>query len=301
MTYIIENANILKGRETKISSLLVHNGQITAIKQSFKRYAYMKMNVSSFIMTSTPILLKNSLPMQSSYIEMKNYFIQEFILKGCTTFLTIANIHSESVLQTELKRLKARLLNCPMDYIIGVQIPIRLITQSFLRKCKREKVPAIFVEIQQMDELYQLPWGWIREAMFPYNSPLIPVFLTDNLREKKQFQLKWQKLMEEEKIPFIENELNEDEPLANSILAKIGIYPFKGNIQHGQELSYNLYMKSTEIEMIEEMELFSYHNNKLAVTVHKGEVIRANEQILFRPGFGEHVKIKTPSYIKIDV
>lgn len=48
--------------------------------------------------------------------------------------------------------------------------------------------------------------------------------------------------------------------------------------------------------MIEELDLFHYHNHRLLVTVHKGNVIRAGSNVFYRPGFGEEVTVKTPSY-----
>lgn len=300
MTYIIEKANILKGQQLYKASLLIDKGQISSINHCFKRYNFMRMNVEPYIMTPTPILLKRKFPLEKSFSDLKKYFIEEFISKGCTAFLTTTNIHQEQELNTELKRLKTKLLNSPIDYVIGVEISVQNLTQTFLRKCKREKVPAIFVQIEHIDDLYRIPWGWIREAMFPYNSPLIPLFRGKSERENKHTKLHWKKLMENEKIPFIADELAEDTPLSYSVLAKIGIFPFKGNIQQGQELSYNLYSMDQTNRMFEENELFHYHKSKLVVTVHKGDVIKANNYVLFRPGFGEHVKIKTPSYLKIE-
>lgn len=296
MTYIIENANMLMDQKIKKASLLIENGKISAIKPIFKRYQFIKMNAEPYIMTPSTILLNKKFPMDKPFPELKKYFKDEFILKGCTTFLTITPVITEHTLLSELKRLKTKLLNSPIDYIIGVRIPIRNLTQAFIRKCKREKVPAIFVETNHVDELYKIPWGWIREAMFPYNSPLIPIFTSDNKRERKRIKIEWMKVMEEAKIPFVKNELDDNEPLPLSVLAKIGIFPFKSSIQQGCELSYNLYLKSNEIRNIEETELFHYHRHKIVVTVHKGEVIRANDNVLFRPGFGEHVKITTPSF-----
>lgn len=300
MTYIIENANILKGKQLTNTSLLIDNGFISAIKPNFNRYTYLRMNTESFIMTPTPILLKRTFPLDKPFSDLKNIFIEEFILKGCTAFLTTTHIHHEQELIKELKRLKTKLLNSPIDYIIGVTTSVQNLTPNFLRLCKREKIPAIFVQIDHEDKLYDLPWGWLREAMFPYNSPLIPLFRGKNERENKLSKLLWTKLMEIEKLPFIADELPEAMPLSYSVLAKIGIYPFKGNIQQGHELSYNLYEREDENRNIEEIELFHYHKSKLVVTVHKGDVIRANEYIMFRPGFGEYVKIKTPSYLKIE-
>ncbi|KAB2338315.1 hypothetical protein F7731_01760 [Cytobacillus depressus] len=301
MTYIIENANILKEKQIIKASILVDNGIILSIRPAFKRYRYMKMNAEPFIMTPAPILYEQEFPSEKTFQELKAYFIEEFILKGCTAFLTVVKIKHEYELSHELKRLKTQLLNSPIDYIIGVRIPVRLLTQSFVRKCKRENIPAIFVEVDQVDELNHIPWGWLRDAMFPYNSPLIPIFLHANERDKSHAEKEWNRVMETEKMPYVKDELLEKEPISHSTLSKIGVYPFKASIHQGCELSYNLYLKSREFRKIEEEQLFHYHRNKLVVTVHKGDVIRAGEKLFFRPGSGEHVKINTPSFFKIEV
>ncbi|MFE8695669.1 hypothetical protein ACFYKT_04750 [Cytobacillus sp. FJAT-53684] len=296
MTYIIENANILQDRMITKTSLLIANGKISSLKPVYKRYRFIRMNAAPYIMTPTPTLLLKEFPLHLSFQETKAYFIEEFILKGCTTFITLANVQQEQALSKEIKRIKTRLLNSPIDYIIGVRIPVRLLTPSFLRSCKREKVPAIFVEIKQVDELYKLPWGWIREAMFPFNSPLVPLFINDDEREKNQMKSEWRKVLVKEKIPSINDELAENEPIPYSALTKIGIYPKKSSLHQGSGLSYNFYLKSREIRNIEEVELFHYHRHMLVITVHKGEVLRANDYLDFRPGYGEHVKINTPSF-----
>ncbi|MEH7125292.1 hypothetical protein V7127_18935 [Bacillus sp. JJ1773] len=297
MTYIIENANILKDQKLTKASLLIDNGSIVSIKPDFKRYKYIKMNAEPFIMAPTSILFKKDFPLEISFQEMKKFYMEEFILKGCTTFITVAAVKHEYELSAAIKRLKIHLLNSPIDFIIGVRIPIRLLTQSFLRKCKQEKVPAIFVEINQVYELFNLPWGWLREAMFPYNSPLIPIFMNAN----KQDANEWKRLMKEEKIPFVQEELQEDKPIPKDVLCKMGIYPFKASIYQGCELSYNYYLQSREIRKIEESQLFHYHRDKLVITVQNGFVIRSGHDVVYRPGYGKHVKIKTPSFFKIDV
>ncbi|MBY0122596.1 hypothetical protein [Bacillus sp. S/N-304-OC-R1] len=300
MTYIIENANILKDQKITKASLLVDNATILSIKPAFKRYKHMKMNADPFIMTPSPILLKKEFPFEKPFQEMKKYYKEEFLLKGCTTFITMAEVQYEHELTDAIKHLKKSLLNSPIDYVIGIRIPIRLLTVSFMRKCKKEKIPAIFVDIDVVDELYNIPWGWLRDAMFPYNSPLIPIFKSENEREQKLAAIEWTRIMEEEKVPHVKEEIQEDCPIPYSVLSKIGIYPFKASIHQGCELSYNLYWKTREIRKIEETQLFHYHRDKLVTTVQNGEVIRFGGEVIFRPGYGKHVTIKTPSFFKID-
>ncbi|WP_080845458.1 hypothetical protein [Cytobacillus gottheilii] len=296
MAYIIENANIVSGETIKESSLLVEKGKIATVKNSFQRYKYMRMDANSYLLTPIHVMYDSQFPNLGSYSNQKSYFTEEYILKGATVILTSVYVHFEKDLKANIKRIKTNLLNSPIDYIIGVRIPMRLLTPSFLLKSKRERIPAIFIEIDNIEELNNLPWGWIRESMFPYNSPLIPVITCEHPAERALALKTWKKIIKREKIPAISEELPEKTTLTRSVLAKIGIYPIKAAIQIGSEVSYNFYSHGREIIKIEELELNDYHKDRLAVTVHKGTVIRAGDEVLYRPGFGEHILIKTPSY-----
>ncbi|MBT2690021.1 hypothetical protein J7I93_17780 [Bacillus sp. ISL-47] len=300
MTYIIENANILKEDKLKKVSLLVKTNEFSLMQPELKRFQFTRMDAAPFIMTSGFIVLDTEIPLEKPFLELKDYYIKEFILKGCTAFLTAAAVKHEYSMKSDIKGLRARLLSSPIDYIIGVRIPVRLLTPSFMRKCKRERVPVVFVEVRDTQELEQVPWGWIRESMFPYNCPLAPVFLGRNEKEKSRIKRVWDRLMKEQKIPSMPDELKEHEPLSRTILSKAGIYPLKGNIQQGGEATYNLYLKPSEGLTIEESELFHYHRDTLAVTVQRGKVVRAGQEVVFRSGFGDHIKINTPAYFKID-
>lgn len=296
MAYIIEHANILKESSVEKASILINDNRIELIRPSFKRYSFMRFNASSFIMTAPHIIFDPNLPFEQSFQRMKQYYMDEFLKKGSTLFLCYASIEKEYLFMNALKEIKKRLINSPIDFIIGVKIPVRLLTPSLIRMCKKEKIPAIFVEIECHKELNEIPWGWVREAMFPYNSPLCPIFKQDKPRLKMKAQEKWTEILTIEKIPFIENELEESNPIPSMNLKKMGILPIKSALQQGSEVSYNLYLLEEPDNKIEESALFHYHNHRLAVTVHKGTVIRAGEKILFRPGFGEQVMIQTPSF-----
>lgn len=299
MAYIIENAHLLKEDRLEQTSLFIKNKRFDSLRPSYKRFSHMRLDANSYIMTPPHILFNPNIPFDSSFQSMKEYYIKEFITKGCTMFLTYAEVDKEYLLNSAIKRMKTKLLNSPIDYVIGVRIPLRLLTTSFLRKCKREKIPAIFIEIEEDAELESIPWGWLREAMFPYNSPLIPIFTSDKPKNRNRARAKWVSILEQEKIPFIQDELSAGEPIQHKNLCKIGIYPVKTGIHQGGEVSYNFYSKEDFYSNMGEKGLFQHYQEKLLVTVHKGTVVRAGDEIMFRPGFGEHVTIKTPSfYIK---
>lgn len=296
MTYIISNANLLFDGNLQKTSLLVKRSQVVSVKETFNKYRLMQMDLGSYVMTPSYVFFDPNLPVNQPFSAMKEYFINRFILKGCTTVLTLESISYEHELMKKVKRVKTNLAGSPIDFVLAIKIPLNLLTVKLIRQCKKERIPALFIEITKVDELSTIPWGWIREAMFPYNSPLIPVFRIESTNEKKQAKINWSQRMNQEKISFIDDELTKHEPLSLSVLKKTGIYPLKSYLQHGGEVSYNLYLNNREIRMIEELDLFHYHNHRLLVTVHKGKVIRAGSRVFYRPGFGEDVTVKTPSF-----
>ena len=297
--YIIENANILKDKQLTTCSLIITNEKITMIQKSTSYYRYMRMNLEPYIMTPSYVLLSSEIPFKTSFQELKTYLSEHFLIKGCTTIFTYVDLSYENELSDKINEMKKALFSSPIDFIIGVKIPVRMITPSFIRVCKKHKIPAVFVELRELDELDQIPWGWIREAMFPFNSPLIPLISSSQKKEARLVLSKWKDRMMTERIPALYEVLEENNPLSIPVLNKIGLYPQKGSLMTGTELSYNLYLKDREIRKVDEESLFHYHSNRLVVTVHKGKVIRSGDKVLFRPGSGEFVKVRTPSYFSL--
>lgn len=299
MGYIIENANILKEMKLTKSSLLVEGDHIAAKKELIHHNKYVKMNAESYIMTPSYVLLDTRIPLNASFHEFRTYMVDNFLLKGCTTLVTCSSITYESELTEKIKETKTALISSPIDFLISVKIPLRLLTPSFIRKCKKERIPAIFISIEDLNELTNIPWGWIREALFPYNCPLVPLISTDLKKDARKALSKWKDIMETEKIPAILEEMKENQPLSIPVLNKIGLYPQKASLLHGAEVSYNLYLKAREIINVDEVELFHYHSDRLLITVNKGKVVRAGEEVLFKPGYGEYVRVRTPSYFAL--
>ncbi|MED3625286.1 hypothetical protein [Neobacillus thermocopriae] len=299
MAYIIENANILKNNKIILRSFLIDNNRITTIHNRSENYQFIRMNFEQFIMTPTFVVLHSNIPSTNTFQEMKQFMIENFLRKGSTTLLTYIKVIYEDELAAKLKEFKMKLNSSPVDIMIGVRIPIRLVTPSFIRKCKKEKIPAIFVELSGQDELEAVPWGWIKDALFPYNCPLIPVISSLQKKERKTVLLKWKETVIKEKIPAIYEELKENEPLPVKVLNQIGLYPHKGSLLNGTELSYNLYFQSREIKNVDEQTLFHYHGDRLAVTVHRGKIVRAGSKVIFMPGYGEFVEVRKPSFFSL--
>lgn len=295
MAYIIENINILKKQALKKTSMLVDQNRIDALKETFWK-GIMRMDGSPYIMTPTPIVYDNHVKESLDPKQQRDYIQENLIKKGCTMFVTACNVKKERELLGELNKTKNRLLNCAVDYVICIEIPLKILTTSLIRTCKKEKIPAIIIEINNSNDLYKVPWGWIKEAIFPFNCPLIPEFLMSDEEERKKAQIAWAAIMRDTNIPSVKKELAECDIIPYEALIKMGIYPFKGNIYQSGEVTYNLYEKSRTIINIDEKELFHYHYNRILVTYHKGKCIRAGEKVFYHPGFGEQMEIKVPSF-----
>lgn len=292
MPYIIENAHILKGKQLQKNSLLINKNRIIQTRMSFRYFQHMKMDANSFIMTRPHVIYDADIAALSSSKQRSDYFIHSFILKGSTIMLTSISIQYESDLLNQLNTIRKKLIDCPIDYVIAVKIPVKLLTTSFIRKCKREKISVILVEVNEVNELSQIPWGWIREAMFPYFPPLLPIFNHNNRSDQEL----WLQMMNKENIPTMIEQLDNGALLSENLIKKIGIYPLKGNLFSGGEVSYNFYLKPASLGNVDESELFHYYNDKLVITVHKGIVIRAGKDYIYRSDLGEELKITTPSF-----
>lgn len=290
MTYIIENVKMVRRDKLETMSLLVKDDKILSVKPDFPKYLYMKMNATNFVMTSTYVFVNMSIPNITSDKEIKQYFTSRYIMNGCTTVIAVASIQDIRVLEQERNKIVEFFSKSSLDYTVAIKIPVQLLTVPLIQKCKQLKIPAIFIEYEDKRSLYKIPWGWIREAMFPYNSPLIPIPI-GNDEEIEDLLYHWHFILERERIPHILYPLNEDSPLDLDVLKQIGIYPLKGYLQAGGELSYNLFLSNTGRKEDQEKQ-------SLVVTVHKGKIIRVGSEANFIPENSEEITILKPSFFK---
>ncbi len=294
-TYIIENANWVKDSKVTQTSLLVKDDKISAIRDSFSYYRYMRMDVSSFMMTPGLVMCDLEVPKGTEFLSIKNYYVDEFINKGCTTVLTAFDLKYEFEFQTKLNERKTSLFNSPLDYTIGLKTSANLITPTIIRSCKRHKIPVVWINIDEIEPFKEIRWGWIKGFLYDYPITFVPFFTTNIDKKTKIKHLKiWQNSMRIEKIPHLSNEIIQKEPMSLDKLKKIGIYPLRGNFLVGGEISYNLYMK-VEGEGAEPL-AFQTDHHVLKCTMNKGKYYYLNNRGYFYPGAGEELIIQTPGY-----
>ncbi|WP_053366953.1 hypothetical protein [Bacillus sp. FJAT-27245] len=297
MPYIIENASILREAGRVRQSILTDGEKVSSVRGDLPAYSYMKMNVDAFLMTPTYSVLEGGLT-DIPPAGAKAHIEEKYLKNGCTTILTYVKAEYEREVGEKLAGVAGNLSGIPADYAIGIKIPIGLLCPSVLRECKRRKLPAVFVEFTTPDLFGKIPWGWIREALFPYNCPLIPMVPLREEGQKKMLLAKWKKVMEAERIPSLDDELEECVPIGSQALNEMGLFPWRSSLMHNAELSYNLYWDEG-LDGADEKSLFLYHSDKLAMTVQRGKIIRFGNRTDFAEGNGEHIKVKTHSFFAI--
>jgi hypothetical protein len=298
MAYIIDQANVLKENGIVTCSILVKDQRIDYIQANMDRLTFTRMDAKNYIMTPGHVMVDYSLCTSTmSFTQFKEEMIEHYLSKGCTTLLAICDVKHERDISKSLEAAKHRLLNSPIDYFMGIKIPLKIITPSLIRACKRKGISLVIVEIEDED-LYQIPWGWIRDALYSYSVPIVPKWITiekSSFRRDRHIK-EWKEITEDNNIPTLLSFPEDNQPLSLNALRKIGIYPLKGDIRIGGELDYNFYDIETLGTLVEEKPLLDYHKHIPLLTMHKGEFIKVDNRLIYRPGFGNGCKVKIPGH-----
>ncbi|WP_108671132.1 hypothetical protein [Peribacillus acanthi] len=286
MPYVVENMSIVQNGLLQTTNLVVKENRIYSMYTPVNRLKFIRMNLDKYIMTPTNVYL------HSLDKELDSELWLKMLQLGADTLLSIFKTDFEFNIEKEYKNAIQQLDNFPLDYSIGIKIPIHLLTSKVIRFCKREKIPTIFVEVGTIESLYQIAWERVKEDLFPYQAVLVPSFTADH-KQNINLEKKWKELMEDHRIPtaFVSHLFNGNLNLQN--LKKFGLYPKKGFLHIGGELNYNLYRKE---EFDTNTHLNENNYDKIDVTVFKNTVVRAQDKFYQPVGLGKRLEIKVPGF-----
>ncbi|MCM3440788.1 hypothetical protein AB3Z07_16550 [Metabacillus halosaccharovorans] len=288
MCYIIDKVGILKSDRIEQTTLLVNQNKIEFMRQSMDNIKFMRMDLSSYLITPGYVMLDFSLHSLLPFQDFKQQIIR-YLKKGCTSLLTVVDIKYEKELVSNVKKRRHLMINSPIDYYMAIKLSLKSLNQSVLRKCKQQQVSIVFVEINKDDRLDLTSWGWIRDAMFSNPITLIPFTSDETLSPFKKNRLlqEWNRIVREHRISSVYEFLEEGTPLSKEILMKLGIYPVKGDIRVGNKLNYNLYKLEELKYHIDGKPIIQHNEISPTFTSHNGKLININGDILFLPGKGE--------------
>jgi len=292
MVYIIDKAKIISDIGSKTRSLLVKNNVIREMKKELPQFKCIRMNASSLWMSPAHVMVDLHFPLVAPDSIKKNYFTTHFLQHGCSTLITACKINFPFQLDTQLKKMREELMNSPIDYVIGVQVPIEKLSVALIHLIKKNKIPLIFVSIKSINQIVNIAWAWIKQALFPNQPLFVPILHPTFKGDRTEVLQIWRDKLTNNNIPHMSDEIKEKTPLSMEEIKKIGLYPKRGNIHVGGEVSYNLYLPSNNID---DQCNISYDKLNLAVMVMRGQIIKIRNEVNFIPGFGRNLFIKRPS------
>lgn len=293
MAYILKGVHCENDGHLKQQSFFIQNNKIVSVREQFRYANCHYSDLSQYVISPTHVVADLSFP-NLSFQEYKQYMISEFLLKGCTTLLVPFHLEYEYKWKGQLNKIRKQLVGSPIDYVLALRIPARLVTPTIVRKCRSEKISTVFVELTADTNLYRVHWGWIREALFPYPVTLVPHILIEDKRLRSEMLDEWTAVLSEEGIPHLSEPITSFTPLSKEIISKLGIYPQKGFLHVGGEVSYNLY----HLPKVEDKTSILYDSHRLCITVNKGKVIRAGEKVWYTSGAGNEIKIHVPRFFQ---
>lgn len=288
MTYMIT-----KDESNNTPRHMVTNGiQITSKRNCSKRVNLMTLNLNSFNMEPGSIVYSDDFFSLTSLTEKKKYYIS-LLKKGVTTIAVSYKVSSVNNLLYGLKKARHELINCPIDFIIGIKVDIKYLTPVLIRKSNRLKIPFIIVEMNSETFNHDIAWEWIRNENFPRPICFIPEWKDhDDQKNRDRFKQvkKWDTFTQQLNL---HSTTRLDDFLSVKQLKAIGVYPKKGILNHGSDLDYKLIYRNEMLE-VEETTNTIYDSNHPNIVVLRGQLMKVNDTIYYRPGFGREVQPTLP-------
>lgn len=296
MAYIIDKINLLENNKVVKCSILIQGSTFRFIENNLDKFRFMKMDLSAYLMTPGFAMIDQTVQHLHDCQTFKKY-LKHLILKGCTFLIAAVDLSCEREWNEKERLIRKIMMNSSIDYSFAAKVPLKRLNPPLVRMLKRRNIPLIIVDIKKEDEFEKVVWEWVREALFPVQTPIFPHFSAKDSFVQKHLQLKWSNIVERYKLPSVKECPKDGEPLEKDALMKIGLYPLRCEILCGSNVDYNLFPL---IDLVEKNGQLDYDNHNPEVIVHNGIVLKAGERIFFRPGAGKEIRLTAPGRFKIN-
>lgn len=291
MAYSIQGVYDSGGEQ---KNFFVKDKKIAYVSKAKRRFKSMKVDCRGFVISPGQVGADFSM-MEMGDPESFQNRCMKWQGRGCTTVLVVCDVPYEKQLPWQLKKARRHMAKSSLDYVLGVSFPMRHLTSSFVRACKREQVPFIMASLNHESDMDAVAWPWIRNEMFPYHPVIVPDF-----RRRKDFEqggdplwAQWQQLAASYELSTLARPVRDGEILSIQSLRKIGISPLKGELLIGADIDYNLYREGPLADSS------SFHYDKPQgpdIVVERGKVMKAGSDVFFHPGFGKEISIRVPGH-----
>lgn len=286
MPYILENITLYENSKFKKTNFVVKGDTIYSRDTPVRKMNFIRLQLDKHIIIATETVIGDLKEWLADGLE----YVERIVLLGSTTVVFPVDVKYEYQVKQELSKAREQLNNFPLDYVLVLRLSARLIKPSIVRFCKQQCIPAIILNVENELELQKIAWCWIKDAVFPYNLTFIPSFT-----RRREYLSCWRQCMDEANLSHSREPLTTHQPLTKDILKKIGLYPYKGILRIGGEISYNILKENSKKCLITND---TTYYDKIEFTIFKNEVIRFNGQVDFSTAVGTEMKIKVPGFFQ---
>ncbi|QPC46691.1 hypothetical protein [Mangrovibacillus cuniculi] len=287
MSFIMDNVHLVNDSKIQVTSLLIENNKFASIRNGFPYYRHTRMDTTPFIMTPTKVVYDSKIGVNSCLKDFRQ--IQKgYIAKGITTVITSFEPPFLHSFEKTLRKRRKELYNSVLDYALLLTCPIEKLTIDWIRTCQKTGIPAIIVRIsgQAISTMDMNKWRWFKEVVRFSPIMFLPQFDILDDKVRKKWEQWWENKMHVYFLPHSVEPLENGSQISLQNLKKIGLYPKRGKLLVGGELSYNLFYKSS---LVDASSALLYDDSTLALTIQRGQAIYINGKINYSPGFGEEL------------
>ncbi len=273
--YLIDRATKFEQGKKEVRSYLIENGQVQYVNQTFHKWGGKKVDMKGTIMMNGRVMLANEL-LDCGTADQFHARQMMLVKKGCTTIAVAPVIEYEKQLDLIYEKTKHKLANSTLDFLIGLTVPIRLIRPTFLRKCQKLHIPFLIVRIEEGSQIQALQWAHLSHALGSYQIVLIPV------SSKHELISKWVSVCSAYHI-HTSLPITEETAWEKPLLQKVGLYPERGTLITGSSADYLLFHDNADFDQ-----------ESPTVVIVKGTIIKENDRMRVKPGYGKQIDIKQP-------
>lgn len=283
MSYIIEKIMLFENEQLQYCDLVVKNNVIYSRDVSVLQMKFIRLNMDKHIIMTTESVYGNLEQWKTEGIE----YAKRMVLLGATTLVFPVDVQSDQKLKAIFQKAREDLSSFPLDYVLVIRIPFSALKPKLIRMCRLLHIPVCVVMMNGQEKFREVMWKGIKEAVFPYKLVFVPQCDEGmNLNE-------WNRCMDDGLISLHNRFPDEATHLSKSLLKKIGIYPHKGILRSGGDVTYNV-LKESNIDYLMNEDLAYY--DKIEYTVFKNKVIRVGQEVDFTKTAGEELVIKVPGF-----
>ncbi|WP_100407223.1 hypothetical protein [Bacillus solitudinis] len=295
--YLLDRVKKIEKGKLIPRSYLISNQKINYVNESLNKWKEQRLNAEGFMLDSGNIMIDNELlSMDFSAFQQQQ---RQLLKKGCTTVAVFNQVNYEKQLLTQLKNAKHRMTNSSLDFVIGLSMSLHLLRPTVIRSCQKYKIPVLKIQVSTGDNLQDVPWTHIAQALLSYQVVLLLDIIGGNKRERQAIAHSWYWFCQKYRIPTGEV----PDPHRNwpkSLLQKTGLYPIKGELLIGSDVDYLLYLDYAKTNLdsqalsVEEDSLLDYDKEEPNIVVLRGRNLKINDEYFLKPGFGYHIQVKKP-------